>query len=330
MNLRLSILLVAVLIILGVAFLPIGGEGLVLRLTSSEPVPERNPWLFRIDENTIAHITVSHGGQSVDFAKILGSEDWNILGEPDIPVYWPKFAGTPLLFTGPRVSRVLAEDVSNPASYGLDPPQTQVRLTDRSGNTIEFYLGDPTPDSAQQYASLVGDPGLFTVPISWAEVINRLADDPPYLRLFQLPNEALIYFEVSSLGQATTYAKNETSGQWYILGQTEVPVYPEKWGETPVLISGPRVDQVIEDTFDNPDQYGLDPPQATVRITQPDIGVLEFHLGASTEDGNHLYARVAGQPELYAMPKVRAQQIIDLATQPPYPPESESSTPGSG
>ena len=323
MNLRLSILLVAVLLI-------IGGIFLALRFTGSEAVREQRPWLFRIDENSIAHITVSHGGQTVDYAKNPGSEDWNILGEPDIPVYRPKFGGTPLMLSGPRVSRVVAAKVKNLASFGLEPPQTKVRVTDRGGSTLEFYLGDPTPDSEQQYASLVGNPALFTVPASWAEVINRLADDPPYLRLFQLTDEDLVYFEVSSAGQAATYEKQVGTGQWYILGETEVPVYPGKWGETPVLISGPRVDQVIADTFDNPKQYGLDPPQTTVRITQRDLRVLEFHLGDSTEDGKYLYARVAGQPELFAMPKVRAQHIIDLATQPPYPPESENGTPGSG
>jgi hypothetical protein len=225
---------------------------------------------------------------------------------------------------------VLAAKVKNPGSFGLEPPQTKVRVTDRSGNTLEFYLGDATPDSEQQYASLVGDPALFTVPVAWAEVINRLADDPPYLRLFQLTDKDLIYFEVSSGDQAATYTKNENTGQWYIRGEPEVPVNSEKWGETPVLISGPRVDKIIADTFDNPEQYGLDPPQTTVKITQPEFGVLEFHLGDSTEDGKYLYARVFGQPELFAMPKVMAQQIINLATQPPYPPESESGTPGSG
>ena len=181
MNLRLSILLMAVLVI-------IGGTFLALRFTGSEAVPEKRPWLFRIDENSISHIAVSHGGQTVDYAKNPGSGEWSILGEPVIPVYWPKFGETPLLLSGPRVSRVLAAEVNNPTSYGLEPPQTKVRVTDRSGNTIEFYLGDPTPDSAAAVRQFSWGPrAIYCTYIEWAEVINRLADDPPYLRLFQLP-----------------------------------------------------------------------------------------------------------------------------------------------
>ena len=322
MNLRLSIFLVVVLLI-------IVGTLLGIRYTGSEDVAPRNPWLYRMQEDSIVHFTVSHQGRTIEYSKTPGSSDWNILGEPVIPVYYPKFGGTPLLLSGPRVSRVLLEEIKNPGDYGLDPPKTQVRVTDRGGNTLEFYLGDPTPDSNQQYASLVGDPALFTVPFAWAQEINKRADDPPYLRLFQLEDRDLLYFEVTSAGQAATYEKIIGTGQWNIRGEPEVPVYPEKWGETPAMIAGPRVDRVIEDALDNPGQYGLDPPLTTVKITLPDLRVLEFQLGDSTEDGKYTYARVAGQPSVFAMPKVRAQHITELATQPPYPPESESGTPGS-
>ena len=250
MNLRLTILLVAALLIAVGTFLG-------LRYTGSEEVQEKNPWLFRIDENSIVYISVSHDGQTIEYAKSLGTEEWNILGEPEIPVYWPKFGGTPLLVSGPRVSRVLADKVDNPASFGLDPPETEVKVTDRSGNSLQFNLGNTTPDIDQQYAILVGDPALFTVPIEWAYVINRLADDPPYLRLFQLEDGALAAFQVISAGRAASYAKKVETGEWYIQGESEVPVQPDKWGDTPAIISGPRVDQVIAETLDNPEQFGL-------------------------------------------------------------------------
>ena len=313
MNLRLTIFLVfALAIAIGVV--------LGLRFTGSEDVPEKNPWLFRIDENSISKIVVSHQGNTVEFAKPPGTGDWTILGEPAIPVFRPKFGGTPLLVSGPRVSRVLATEIDNPASFGLDPPKTHVTVVDRIGNTVEFILGDPTPDSDQQYASLIGNPALFTVAIEWAQVINRLADDPPYLRLFQLEDEALAYFEVSSAGYAASYQKQATTGRWFILGETEVPVHLEKWGDTPVVISGPRVDLVVAENLDNPEEYGLEPPLTRVRVAGPEGGVIEFHIGNPMGNGEYLYARVAGQPQLYAMPKSRAQRIIDLAIQPPYPP----------
>ena len=329
MNLRLSILLVVVLLIFGGAFL-------VVRLTGSEATTDKRPWLYRMDEASIVHIAVSHGGNTVNYDRQPGSGDWyiqgNEQGEPDILVFNPKFGGTPLLVSGPKVSRVLKASIKNPAGFGLEPPQTRVQVTDRAGNMVEFHMGGPTPDLDQQYAILVGNPGLFTLPKAWADVINRLALEPPYLRLFQLIDDALIYFEVSSQGQTASYEKAVGTGEWFILGDTKVPVSQEKWGETPELMSGPRVEQRVAKSFDNPAQYGLEPPVASVRIFQADQSqpMMEFHLGDATEDGEYLYVRLAGEPELFAMSKSRAQRIIDLATKPPSPPGQESESPGSG
>ena len=324
MNLRLTILLVAALVIAVGTFLGLRYTG------GSEEVTPKNPLLFRVDENSIVHISVSHEGRTVEYGKTLGTDEWVILGEPDIPVYWPKFGGTPLLVSGPRVSRVLATEIDDPASFGLDPPETEVKVTDRSGNSLQFHLGSATPDIAQQYAILVGDPALFTVAVEWAHVINRLADDPPYLRLFQLEDGALAGFQVISAGQAASYAKKPDTDEWYIQGEKQFPVQPQKWGDTPTIISGPRVDQVVADTLDNPEQFGLKPPLTAVRILHGDGQIMEFHIGNPIGNGEYLYARVAGQPVLYAMPKSRAQRIMDLAIEPPYPPGADPSTPGSG
>ena len=327
MNLRLSILLVAVLLFLG-------GAALVMRFTGSEETPEKMPWLYRMEEGSIVRIAVSHAGQTVDYYRKQGTADWYIQGEPEIPVYIPKWSGTPLLLSGPKVRRVLAGSAIDPASYGLEPPSTAVTVVDRSGAAVEFHLGDPTPDGEQQYVKLVGDPTIFTLPASWAQVINLLATEPPYLRLFQLEDEALVFFEVNHDGQTAFYGKLPDTSEWFILSGldapdtetpvTQTPVSLENWGDTLLLLRGPRVDLVVADTLDNPAEYGLDPPQ-----TRADIGYqtaqegsqrMEFHLGGLTPDGEYRYARVVGEPKLYAMPAFRAQRIIDLVLKPPEAP----------
>ncbi len=173
MNLRLSILLVAILLLFG-------GTFLVVRFTgSNEPTPD-NPWLFRIDEDDISHITVNYRGQTVDYDRNPGSFKWVIQGDPDVPVFQKKWGGTPLLVSGPRVSRVLDRAPDDLTPYGLQPPLSKIWVTDSTGNTVEFHMGDPTPDAENHYARLVGDPALFTLPTTWAEVINRLVIEPPY------------------------------------------------------------------------------------------------------------------------------------------------------
>jgi hypothetical protein len=315
MNLRLSFLLVMVLLIFG-------GTFLAIKFTGSDETPDTRPWLYSIDPNNIVHVSVSYQDDTVSYQRKAGSLDWLILGEPEIPVFLPKWSGTTLLLSGPKVNRVVADTIRDPTAFGLAPPVTRVTIIDRSGNTLEFHLGDPTPDTRFQYANLVGDSTLFTVPVSMAEVVNRLVTKPPYLQLYQLEHENLAFIEVKSGGQSNIYFKPPGTEQWFIQGETVVPVFSEKWGDTPAFISGPRVDQVVAESFDDPSMYGLAPPQTSVRLSVRTGEVTEFQLGGLTDDGKHRYTSLSGEPRLFAMPEQWAQRISDLAVEPPYPPEA--------
>ena len=313
MNLRLSILLVLVLLIFG-------GTFLAIRFTGSDETPDNRPWLYRIDENAIVHISVSYQGDTVEYERKAGSPDWYILEDPEIPVFHRRWAGTPLLLGGPKVTRRLADTIENPAEFGLEPPVTRVTVTDRSENTLEFHMGDPTPDTQQQYARLVGDQTLFTVPVSMAEVVNRLVTKPPYLQLYQLEDETLEYIEVIFGEQSNIYIRHRQTGEWFIQGEALVQVSPEKWGDTPEFMSGPRVDQVVAESFDGPSMYGLDPPEISVRLSVVSGQITQFGLGGLTDDGKYRYAWLEGEPRLFAMSENLAQRITNLATEPPLRP----------
>ena len=179
MNIRLSFLLVAVLVLFGGTFLVFQFTDLIG--DSSTDDTENRPWLFKLDDGSIVHIQVSHAGRTVDYDRKPGGTTWFIQenGE-ETEVFLEKWGGTTLLLSGPQVNRIVASSFENPASYGLKPPETVVKVTERSGVVYEFHMGSTTPDSENQYTFLVGDPTLFTVPQIWAQVINNLADEPPY------------------------------------------------------------------------------------------------------------------------------------------------------
>jgi len=175
MNIRLTFLLVAVLIIFG-------GTFLVIQFTRTEETTLTQPWLYKIDDNSIVHIEVSNSGQKAVYDKRPGSTCWFIVeGDQRLPVYLKKWSGSPLLLSGPRVNRKLGDTIEDPAQYGLEPPLSVIRVTERSNIVYEFHIGSVTPDGENQYTRLVGSPALFTVPQIWAGVINRLALEPPYL-----------------------------------------------------------------------------------------------------------------------------------------------------
>jgi tetratricopeptide (TPR) repeat protein len=140
------------------------------------------PWLYRMDEDSIVRIEVSSAGHTVRYEKKPGTEEWYIQkNNRGTPVLEGRWAGTPLLLSGPRVNCVLADNIDDPASYGLEPPETKFLVVDRVGGSIEVHLGIPSPDEDYLYARLVGNPKLFTMPTSFAKWLTGLATDPPYL-----------------------------------------------------------------------------------------------------------------------------------------------------
>jgi len=154
------------------------------------PVPHRAR-LFALDEDSIVHIQVSHAGRTVDYdRKPQDSTTWFIQenGE-ETRVFQGKWSGTTLLLSGIQLNRTVVSPLDNLAvapsfdnlsSYGLEPPETVVKVTERSGLVYEFHMGSTPPDSGERYIYLLGDPTFFTVTDLWWQVITNLAKRPPY------------------------------------------------------------------------------------------------------------------------------------------------------
>jgi hypothetical protein len=320
MNLRLSILLVVVLLIFG-------GTFLVLRFTDSNELKEGRPWLYRIDEGDIIGLELVYQGEEIAFFRSPASLDWYIAGEPgespDIPVFQQRWGGTPLLLSGPRVTRPLSDTIENAASFGLEPPETAVTVFDRYGNTIEFHLGIPTPDNKNQYARLVGDDNVFTVPIEWAQVVNRLVFDPPVGRLYQIDARDVLLVQFFRGEEATRYVIEDGTGRWFLDGETPQLVDQSVWAEALLDLLSPRLDQILAHNIDDPAKYGLEPPDTVVVIPRlGGLSAIEFHIGGLTPDGKFRYvdvitgSLVSQDTNLYGVLASRIDPIIALATDP--------------
>ena len=323
MNVRLTILMVVIVAIAGGAWAIIEFTGIVTR----GEVKEDEPWLYSIDEGTIAHIHVMHGGKSVEYARASGSYQWMILGDPNYPVFQQKWGGTPLLLSGPRVNRGLKETIVNPADYGLDPPESIVRVSDWSGNTFEFHMGIPTPDGANQYTRLVGDDALFTLPSVWADVVNRLALEPPYGRLFDLELEFIRVVEVTA-GESTAVYFLE--GDQWLVTEGPPPVNPESaapvseaWPKWLAALAAPRIDEIVEQQVNDRDteklaEYGFDDPAVRVVIARRGQAAIEFNLAEGPPGSDSYYARTLdySDEKLYLMKKARLKGIEALASKP--------------
>jgi len=304
-----------------------GGTFLVLRFTDSNEPKNESPWLYRIDEGDIIGLELVYQGEKIAFFRSPASLNWYIAGEPgvspDIPVFQQRWGGTPLLLSGPRVTRPLSDTIDDPAGFGLDPPETAVTVFDRYGNTIEFHLGIPTPDNKNQYARLVGHDSLFTVPIEWAQVVNRLAFDPPVGRLYQIDPRDVLLVQFFRGEESTRYVIEDGTGRWFLDGEDPKLVDPGPWAESLQTLLSPRMDQILAGNIDDPALYGLEQPDTVVVIPRlGGLSTIEWHIGDLTPDGQFRYvdvltgSLVSEDTNLYGVLASRIDPIIALATDP--------------
>ena len=323
MNVRLTILLAVLAAMIASTWAIIEFTDLVSR---EEPTQDE-PWLFKIDETDIAHIEVRYQDETIEFARETGGYKWNIVGDPSYPVFQERWAGTTLLLSGPRVNRGLKQTIGDPAQYGLDPPESAVRITDIAGNSFEFHMGNATPDGKNQYVRLVGDQALYTVPAVWADVVNRLAYDPPYGRLYKVEIAQVTVVEVSANNQTAVYY---LGNQGWLVHQGPPPVdeeqsapVSEEWAIWLDVLTSPRVDAIVDQRLPDRDterlaEYGFANPDVRVVIARRGQATLEFHLAEGPPGDDSYYARTVDSVDetLYSINKDRLQGIAELASAP--------------
>ncbi len=328
MNVRLTILLAVVAVMIGATWAIIEFTDVVFR---EEDDPDE-PWLYHIDEGDITFIEVIHGGQGAQYSRDPASHLWRILGDPEFPVFQRRWGGTPLLLSGPRVNRGLKTTIEDPAQYGLDPPETIVRVADYAGNNVEFHMGIPTPDGGNQYARLVGDEALYTVPAVWADVVNRLALDPPYGRIFDLEIPAITVIEVTAEDSTAVYYIH--GNQWLVypgpapVDPTISPPATIEWADWLETLAAPRVDAIIDHQLQDREterleEYGFVPPAVRVVIARRGEAAIELHLAEGPPGTDSYYARRFNDIDetLYLVKKSRLEGIQGLATDPLIDPD---------
>ena len=362
MNIRLTILLVFVLALFGAL-------ALWFKPWETQAPPEDEPWAWRIDDDAIVHIEVTNRGEvgrslecsddtisvpeaeiNVVYDKDLGRGKWYIVdGEERSEVYHDQWAGTPLLLSGPKVNRVLSQTVENAAQYGLDPPESVIVITEETGLSYEFWLGNETPDEGYSYMQLVGDSQLLTVPEVWARVVNCLAVNPPYVPppldlgyFYEVDFRDILELEVTHKGTTVTYTPEQSVRTWYANVDGErLPVEQPEWWTSqlqwfaqpgkPGGADAPGGWHVDETGSDDP-KYGLQPPETKVRVATHEK-THEFYIGTGhievdrenqpilDDAGNTQilvrYAGLPGDPIVYVVNRVRAERTTCLVTHPP-------------
>jgi hypothetical protein len=156
------------------------------------PAPEATPtpWPilgWEIDDLQVVHVT--DGERTLHLER--EGKAWRIHrpSEPGGITADPRTIYMPLYeLAGLQARRTVMEEVSDPATYGLDVAALTVTVEAQSGDEEKIYVGRQTPDTTAFYVQREGDPRLYVVDHYKFESLFEWLTAPPY-RATPTPSE---------------------------------------------------------------------------------------------------------------------------------------------
>ncbi|MBR5111401.1 MAG: DUF4340 domain-containing protein [Clostridia bacterium] len=175
-----------------------------------------------------------------------------------------------------------------PAAFGLEPAKARVEITYLDGEKKELVLGDAAPgqETPQRYCMLAGDPKLYTIIESDAEVFFH---EMEYLLDFSQPSLDSSLLDRIEVSGAVVWTAAYTPSGWQMTAPFPYPLSIQRMD---AILS--RIDYMGFEAYlgegetVNLSDYGLDEPEVTVRLAQA-----ATVISGETEEGEQVSFPVA-------------------------------------
>jgi hypothetical protein len=237
-------------------------------------------------------------------------------GERNSAGQWRITAPTPLAADQSAVSsllgtfssldseRLVDEKAGNLAPYGLNAPNLEVDLTEKTNKTHKLLLGDDTPAGNGIYAKLDGDPRVFTIPKFDQTSIDKSANDLRDKRLLTVAPDKISQVDLVAKKQDIAFSRNKD--EWQI-------VKPK-----PLRADGAEVDGLVRALTDaKMELYASDDPKktasafasgtpvATAKVTA-ESGTQELQVRKNKDD---FYAKSSAVDGIYKVQNTLGQAL---------------------
>ena len=212
-----------------VAVVILAGLGGVLYWSQHRKPPEDNaatsasatPVILKVNAADVTQLTVKQKQSDPVTLQKADASKWQITQPKPYRADQETVAGMLSTLSGLSADRVVEDKASNLKQYGLDPPAAELDITGKGQGTRQLLLGDDTPTGGDVYASLAGDPRVFTVSsfnkTSLAKSLNDLRDKS----LLTVSPDKVSRVELVRKGQEIEF--DRTKDGWQILKPTSSP-----------------------------------------------------------------------------------------------------------
>jgi hypothetical protein len=176
--------------------------------------------IWKLDGSAIRQLDISSAGQHITLVRD-GEKDWAISEPKSLQADSDEANRLAGSAADIRRDSVLEDNATNLARFGLDPPQSSLKIKTKEGKEFEIHFGRSNPTGSFNYAMVQGHKELFLVNSSVAGAFNKKLDD--------LRNHSVLSFdkpEVQSLSikglKGDISLDKDSNDQWWLTGKNRV------------------------------------------------------------------------------------------------------------
>jgi Domain of unknown function (DUF4340) len=176
---------------------------------------DASPAILKLDSSAVTKLELKNKDAEPIVLDKNSSGAWQIDRPKPIPADQSTVSGAVSSLASLSSERLVEDKVSDEKQFGLDPPATEIDITEKDNKTQKLLMGDATPTGNALYAMLAGDPRLFTMPTYEKASIDKSLNDFRDKRLITIDSDKMSRIDLVRKNQEIEFGRRKD--EWQIL-----------------------------------------------------------------------------------------------------------------
>jgi len=172
-----------------------------------QPAKDAPPKILSLSPDQVKQIDIKRREGEQTSVRFNDQGKWDITSPKAFPGDPAAVASITSTASSLTADRVVDENATDLASYGLAPPLLEVTFKTKDNKSTKLLIGDDTPTGSSVYAKLEGDPRLFIIATYSKSVFDKVAQDLRDKRLMSFMQDKISRIELTSRKQTFEFGK---------------------------------------------------------------------------------------------------------------------------
>lgn len=233
---------------------------------AAQPDADAAPQILKLDQNSITRLGLKkQETPAIELAK--SGSVWKITDPKPFAADQTTVSSMLSTLSSLNSDRLVEDKATDLQRYGLASPSFELDITEKDNKTQRLLLGDNTPAGSDVYASLAGDPRVFTIAAYHKTNLDKSVNDLRDKRLLTVSPDKVSRLEIDGKNGDIEFGHNQD--EWQIITPKPMRADTIAVSELVSKLTDARMDLTSSDNTatESDSAFAKDAPVATVKLT---------------------------------------------------------------